>query len=53
VELAPGCRTPQDILDYELPTHPLLEVDLKRAKDALKNDPSSSTTSSGRRRWRC
>ncbi|HZM01028.1 MAG TPA: DNA topoisomerase IV subunit A [Planctomycetota bacterium] len=31
--------TPQDILDYELPTHPLLEVDVKRAKDALKNDP--------------
>ena len=32
-------ETPQDILDYELPTHPLLEVDVKRAKDALKNDP--------------
>ncbi len=31
--------TPQDILDYELPTHPLQEVDVKRAKDALKNDP--------------
>jgi len=31
--------TPQDILDYELPTHPLQEVDIKRAKDALKNDP--------------
>ncbi len=31
--------TPQDILDYELPTHPLLAVDVKRAKDALKNDP--------------
>jgi DNA topoisomerase-6 subunit A len=31
--------TPQDIIDYELPTHPLKEVDLKRAKDALKNDP--------------
>jgi DNA topoisomerase VI subunit A len=31
--------TPQDIIDYELPTHPLLEVDIKRAKDALKNDP--------------
>lgn len=31
--------TPQDILDYELPTHPLKEVDIKRAKDALKNDP--------------
>jgi DNA topoisomerase-6 subunit A len=31
--------TPQDIIDYELPTHPLKEVDIKRAKDALKNDP--------------
>ncbi len=31
--------TPQDITDYELPTHPLKEVDIKRAKDALKNDP--------------
>ena len=31
--------TPQDILDYQLPTHPLLDVDIKRAKDALKNDP--------------
>jgi len=31
--------TPQDILDYKLPTHPLKEVDVKRGKDALKNDP--------------
>jgi DNA topoisomerase-6 subunit A len=31
--------TPQDIVDYELPTHPLKDVDVKRAKDALKNDP--------------
>ena len=31
--------TPQDILDYQLPTHPLQAVDVKRAKDALKNDP--------------
>ena len=31
--------TPQDIIDFELPTHPLLDVDIKRAKDALKNDP--------------
>ena len=31
--------TPQDIADYKLPTHPLKEVDVKRAKDALKNDP--------------
>ena len=31
--------TPQDILDYKLPTHALKEVDIKRARDALKNDP--------------
>jgi DNA topoisomerase-6 subunit A len=31
--------TPQDIVDYKLPTHPLKEIDIKRAKDALKNDP--------------
>ncbi|MBR4188605.1 MAG: DNA topoisomerase IV subunit A [Kiritimatiellae bacterium] len=33
--------TPQDILDYNLEdaTHPLEEADVKRAKDALKNDP--------------
>lgn len=33
--------TPQDILDFKLEdaTHKLLEVDIKRAKDALKNDP--------------
>ena len=31
--------TPQDVIDYKLPTHPLKEVDIKRAKDALKNDP--------------
>src|SRR3989338_4726966 len=31
--------TPQDIIDYKLPTHPLKEVDIKRAQDALKNDP--------------
>jgi DNA topoisomerase-6 subunit A len=31
--------TPTDIEEYELPTHPLLDVDVKRAKDALKNDP--------------
>ncbi len=39
----PGARflgvSPQDIIDYKLPTHPLKEVDIKRAKDALKNDP--------------
>ena len=35
--------TPQDILDYRLPTHPLQEVDVKRAKDALKNDPFFKT----------
>jgi DNA topoisomerase-6 subunit A len=33
--------TPQDILDFKLSdaTHPLAEVDVKRAKDAIKNDP--------------
>ncbi len=31
--------TPQDILDYKLPTHPLKDVDIKRGKDAIKNDP--------------
>lgn len=31
--------TPQDIVDYKLPTHKLLEVDIKRARDAIKNDP--------------
>ncbi len=31
--------TPQDIRDYNLPTHPLEEKDKKRAQDAIKNDP--------------
>jgi DNA topoisomerase VI subunit A len=31
--------TPQDIVDYKLPTHPLKDVDEKRARDAIKNDP--------------
>ncbi len=31
--------TPNDIVDYKLPTHPLKDVDIKRARDALKNDP--------------
>jgi len=31
--------TPQDIIGYKLPTHPLKDVYIKRAKDALKNDP--------------
>ena len=33
--------TPQDIIDFKLEdaTHKLAEVDIKRAKDALKNDP--------------
>ncbi|MFH1916171.1 MAG: DNA topoisomerase IV subunit A [Nanoarchaeota archaeon] len=31
--------TPQDVIDFKLPTHPLKEIDIKRAKDALKNDP--------------
>jgi len=35
--------TPEDIRSYELPSHPLQEVDIKRAKDALKNDPFFKT----------
>ncbi len=31
--------TPQDIVDYKLPTHPLKDIDLKKIKDMLKNDP--------------
>lgn len=31
--------TPQDIIAYNLPTHPLKEIDLKKIKDMLKNDP--------------
>ena len=31
--------TPQDIVDYQLPTHALKDVDVKRARDALRNDP--------------
>jgi len=31
--------TPDDIIEYKLPTHPLKEVDKKRALDAMKNDP--------------
>lgn len=31
--------TPQDIEDYKLPTHPLKDVDIKRIKDGIKNDP--------------
>lgn len=31
--------TAQDILDYKLPSHPLKEVDIKRLKDGIKNDP--------------
>ncbi len=31
--------TPQDIIDYKLPTHPLKEVDKKKIKDVIKNDP--------------
>lgn len=31
--------TTQDIIDYKLPTHPLKEVDIKRIKDGIKNDP--------------
>lgn len=31
--------TPQDIIEYKLPTHPLKDVDIKRIKDGIKNDP--------------
>lgn len=31
--------TPADIREYDLPTHPLKDVDRKRARDAIKNDP--------------
>src|ERR1044071_6763792 len=31
--------TPQDIIDSKLPTHPLKDADVKRARDAIKNDP--------------
>jgi len=31
--------TPYDIETYDLPTHPLNEIDIKRAKDLIKNDP--------------
>lgn len=31
--------TPQDIIDYDLPTHPLKDVDVKKIKDLIKNDP--------------
>ncbi len=31
--------TTDDIVKYKLPSHPLTEVDIKRGKDALKNDP--------------
>ncbi len=31
--------TAQDIIDYKLPTHPLKDVDIKRIKDGIKNDP--------------
>jgi DNA topoisomerase-6 subunit A len=31
--------TPQDILDYKLPTHALKDVDIKRVRDGIKNDP--------------
>lgn len=31
--------TAQDILDYDLPTHPLKDIDVKRVEDGMKNDP--------------
>ena len=29
----------KDIVDYKLPTHPLKDIDIKRIKDGIKNDP--------------
>lgn len=42
--------TPQDIIDWKLEdaTHPLTDADIKRAKDALKNDPFFET----HKKWR-
>ncbi|MBN1502514.1 DNA topoisomerase IV subunit A [Candidatus Woesearchaeota archaeon] len=31
--------TTRDIIDYKLPTHPLKDIDIKRIKDGIKNDP--------------
>lgn len=31
--------TPDDVEKYDLPTHPLSDTDVKRAKDLVKNDP--------------
>ena len=31
--------TPEDIAQYSLPTHSLGKIDIKRANDAIKNDP--------------
>ena len=31
--------TPYDIEEHELPTHPLTDTDVKRAKDLIRNDP--------------
>jgi DNA topoisomerase-6 subunit A len=31
--------TPDDVEKYDLPTHPLTDIDIKRAKDLVKNDP--------------
>jgi DNA topoisomerase-6 subunit A len=31
--------TPQDIIDYKLPTHQLKDIDIKRIEDGMKNDP--------------
>jgi DNA topoisomerase VI subunit A len=31
--------TPQDIVHYKLPSHPLKDVDIKKVRDMIKNDP--------------
>lgn len=35
--------TPQDIVDYKLPTHALKDIDIKRTRDGMKNDPFIQT----------
>ncbi|MFH1650095.1 MAG: DNA topoisomerase IV subunit A [Candidatus Woesearchaeota archaeon] len=42
--------TPDDIIKYKLPTHPLKEVDIKRIKDGIKTTRSYSTTRNGKMR---
>jgi DNA topoisomerase-6 subunit A len=43
--------TPQDIVDYDLPTHPLQDVDIKRAKDSSRPRSPGKRPSSSSSRW--